>query len=100
MASDKRTYVLYLSQDNQLEKTVFLGAGDDPSTLYQNALNPQTAEKNHKSLILKWLVRVEANLSEQQQREMDHTFMHTPGVEGCYSIEGMTLHMKEIRCVQ
>jgi hypothetical protein len=93
-------YLLYLSQDNQLEKTVFLGAGDDPATLYQNALHLQTAEAKHKSLILKWLTRAEANLSVIEQRGMDHTFMHTPFVEGCYSIEGMTLHMKQIRCVQ
>jgi hypothetical protein len=93
-------YILYLSQDNQLDKTVFLGAGDDPATLYQNALNPQTAERKNKSLILRWLVRVEANLGVMEQRDMDHTFMRTPIVEGCYSIEGMTLHMKHIRCVQ
>ena len=31
--------------------------------LYQNVLNPQTANKSNKSLILNWLTRVNANLN-------------------------------------
>jgi hypothetical protein len=90
-------YALYLSQDNELENIIFLGIGNDPRKLYQNALNPQTAEKNNKSLILKWLTRVEANLNEQEQREMEYAFMSNPQSEFSYRIRDLTLYIKLIK---
>ena len=90
-------YLLYLSQDNQLENTIFLGIGSDPVELYQNALNPQTADKKDKSLILNWLTQVEAKLDEQEQKEMDYAFMENPETEFSYSIKDMTLYIKKIK---
>ena len=96
MATDKMTtYVLYLCQD--LEKPILLGASNNPVQLYQNALNPQTAEKNAKSLILNWLTRVEANLNEQEQREMDYAFMSNPLTEFSYKIRDLTLYIQIIK---
>ena len=90
-------YVMYLSQDDQLETTIFLGISNDPGKLYLNALNPQTANRENKSLILKWLIRVEANINEQEQREMDYAFMHNPETEISYRIKDMTLYIKRIQ---
>ena len=89
----EKTYVLYLTQG---DTTIFLGVGHDPAKLYINALNPQTAEGDTKSLILKWLTRVEANLNEEKQREMNYTFMYTPLRQGCFCIKDLTLHIKRI----
>ena len=90
-------YVLYLSQDAQLETTIFLGISNDPAKLYLNALNPQTATRENKSLILKWLIRVEANINDQEQREMDYAFMHNHETEFSYRIKDMTLYIKRIQ---
>ena len=89
------TYVLYLCQE--LEKPMLLGVGDDPTKLYQNALNPQTAEKSNKSLILNWLTRVDANLNEQEQRDMDYAFTTNPLTEFSYNIRDLTLYIKKIK---
>ena len=89
------TYVLYLCKE--LEKPMLLGVGDDPTKLYQNALNPQTAEKSNKSLILNWLTRVDANLNEQEQRDMDYAFMSNPLTEFSYNIRDLTLCIKNIK---
>ncbi len=90
-------YAMYLSEDNQLDNTIFLGIGNDPVKLYINALNPQTANKNNKSLILKWLTRVEANLNEQEQREMDYAFMKNPQTEFSYRIKDVTLYITLVK---
>ena len=95
MDKDKLIYVLYLIQSNDVEKLIFLGAGENPAKLYQHSLNPQTATKEIKSLILKWLVCVDANLNEQEQREMDYAFMQNPEKEFSYSIRDMTLVIKQ-----
>jgi hypothetical protein len=96
MALDKpTTYVLYLCQE--LEKPILLGVGNDPTELYQNALNPQTADKKDKSLILNWLTRVNANLNEQEQRDMDYAFMCNPLTEFSYNIRDLTLYIKKIK---
>ena len=97
MAENTFTYLLYISENDALEKTIFLGAGEDPIKLYNNALNPQTAIKSIKSLILKWLGRIDSNLNEQEQREMDYAFTRNPETEFSYSINGMTLYLKKIR---
>jgi hypothetical protein len=89
------TYVLYLCQE--LEKPILLGVGDNPTKLYQNALNPQTAEKSNKSLILNWLTRVDANLNEQEQRDMDYAFTTNPLTEFSYNIRDLTLYIKKIK---
>jgi hypothetical protein len=94
MAADT-TYVLYLCQE--LEKPIILGVGNDPTNLYQNALNPQTAEKSNKSLILNWLTRVEANLNEQEQKDLDYAFMCNPLTEFSYPIKDLTLYIKKIK---
>ena len=91
-------YLLYLSQNNQIvENTIFLGISSDPVELYQNALNPQTADKNSKSLILKWLTRVEANLNEQEQREMEYAFTNNPQTEFSYPIKDLTLYITLVK---
>jgi hypothetical protein len=89
------TYVLYLCQE--LEKPIILGVGNDSTNLYQNALNPQTAEKSNKSLILNWLTRVEANLNEQEKKDLDYAFMCNPLTEFSYNIKDLTLYIKEIK---
>jgi len=90
-------YALYLIQDDQVKNTIFLGISNDPENLYINALNPQTADKKYKSLILKWLIKVEANLNEQEQREMEYAFTKNPQTEFLYSINDMTLYMTKIK---
>jgi hypothetical protein len=94
---DNLTYILYLIQTRDDDKHIFLGTGRDPIKLYQNALNPQTVNAEIKSLILKWFIRVEANLNEQEQRDMDYAFMHNPEKEFSYSIQNMTLVIKQIK---
>jgi hypothetical protein len=89
------TYLLYLAEDDNLGKTYFLGIGDNPSNLYVNALNPMT-DKHTKTPILKWLTRVEANLSAQEEREMDSAFMHT-SIDFSYPIGDLSLYIKVIR---
>jgi hypothetical protein len=89
------TYLLYLSENDNLGRTYFLGISDNPANLYVNALNPMT-DKNTKALILKWLNRVNANLSDQEQREMDSAFMYT-SIDFSYPIGDLTLYIKVIR---
>jgi len=60
-------------------------------------LNPQTAEKSNKSLILNWLTRVNANLNEQEQKDLDYAFMCNPLTEFSYNIKDLTLYIKEIK---
>jgi len=91
-------YVMYLIQeDDHVKNTIFLGISNDPENLYQNALNPQTADKNNKSLILNWLTRVEANLNEQEQREMEYAFMSNPQTEFSYRIRDLSLHITLVK---
>jgi hypothetical protein len=90
------TYLLYLTQDDKLNKTTFLGMSNDRVKLYQNAMNPQTADRKNKSLILKWLTRIECNLSDQEQREMDDAFMHTC-IDFYYPIGDLTLYIKLVK---
>jgi hypothetical protein len=98
MAEEELTYVLYLIQaGGKVEKQIFLGTGKDPVELYQYTLNPQTATRDIKSSILKWLVSVDANLNEQEQREMDYAFIGNPENEFSYSINDMTLVIKQIK---
>ena len=87
-------YLLYLSE---MDNMVILGTGADRIRLYIDALNPEMAEENVKSLVLDWLARVKTEMSEHKRREMDYAFMNTPFIEGCYSIEGLSLYMKKIR---
>jgi hypothetical protein len=94
MVTDK-TYVLYLRQE--WGKGILLGAGKNPSTLYQNALNPQTAEKNNKSLILKWLTLVETNLDDVEKKDLHYAFMCNPQTKFSYPIKDLTLCIKLIK---
>jgi hypothetical protein len=80
-----------------MNKIVNLGIGDDKSTLYVNALNPETADKTVKPIILKWLDLVKFNLSDIKKKEMDYSFMYTPFIEGCYSINDLTLYIKKVQ---
>ena len=90
-------YALYLSQDDQVKNTIFLGISNDPENLYINALNPQMVEKNSKSLILKWLTLVETKLDDVEKRDLDYAFMSNPQTEFSYSIKDMTLYIKKIK---
>ena len=94
MVADK-TYVLYLRQE--YGKGILLGACKNPAILYQNALNPQTAEAKHKSLILKWLTLVEVNLDEVEKKDLNYAFMCNPLTKFSYQIEDLTLHIKLIK---
>lgn len=96
MVEHKTTYLLFLSQDNELEKTIFLGAGENPVSLFKNALNPLIADENYKSLILNWLIKVEFVLNEQEKNDMDFAFMHNPQTEFSYTIKDLTLYIKLI----
>ena len=87
-------YILYISEMNNI---VNLGIGEDKSKLYVNALNPDIADEKVKGLILKWLDLVKLNLSDMKKREMDYSFMYTPFIEGCYSINGLTLYIKKVQ---
>ena len=90
-------YALYLTQDDQVKNTIFLGISHNPARLYINALNPQNADIKTKSLILKWLTRVEANLNEQEQRDLEYAFMRNPLTEFSYQIRDLTLNIKKIK---
>jgi len=79
-----------------MEKPILLGVSNDPLKLYENALNPQTADKKDKSLILNWLIRVESNLNEQEQRDMDYAFTMNPLTDFSYTIRDLTLYIKQI----
>lgn len=87
-------YILYISEMNNI---VNLGIGEDKSKLYVNALNPDIADEKVKGLILKWLDLVKLNLSDMKKREMDYSFMYTPFIEGCYSINDLTLYIKKVQ---
>jgi hypothetical protein len=80
-----------------MNNIVNLGIGEDKSKLYVNALNPDIADEKVKGLILKWLDLVKLNLSDMKKREMDYSFMYTPFIEGCYSINGLTLYIKKVQ---
>jgi hypothetical protein len=53
--------------------------------------------KDIKSLVLKWLVRVNATLEEQEERDLDYAFMRNPEKEFSYNIKDMTLVIKQLR---
>jgi hypothetical protein len=93
----KYTYVLYLSEENDNENMVFLGASDNPAKLYTNALNYKTAEEKTKEIVLKWLVNYHDHLTDREKKDMDHMFTTTPGNGGHYCIKGMTLTIKRMR---
>ena len=90
-------YALYLSQDDQVKNTIFLGISNDPEKLYINALNPQTAYKKHKSLILKWLTLVETELDDVEKRDLDYAFICNPLTQFSYPIKDLTLYIKKIK---
>ncbi len=90
-------FSLYLSQDNQVKKTIFLGLSDDPAKLYIDGLNPQSAYKKHISLILKWLTLVETELDENEKKDMDYAFMCNPLTDFSYPIKDLTLYIKKIK---
>jgi hypothetical protein len=76
---------------------VNLGIGEDKSKLYVNALNPDIVDEKVKGLILKWLDLVKVNLTDIKKKEMDYSFMYTPFIEGCYSINNLTLYIKQVQ---
>ena len=90
-------YSLYLSEHNQIKKKIFLGLSDDPTKLYINGLNPQTAYKKHISLILKWLTLVETELDDIEKKDMDYAFMCNPLTQFSYPIKDLTLYIKLIK---
>jgi hypothetical protein len=87
-------YILYISEMNNI---VNLGIGEDKSKLYVNALNPDIVDEKVKGLILKWLDLVKVNLTDIKKKEMDYSFMYTPFIEGCYSINNLTLYIKQVQ---
>ncbi len=91
-------YALYLIQeDDHVKNTIFLGISNDPENLYINALNPQTADKKGKSLILKWLTLVETELDDVEKRDLDYAFICNPLTEFSYSIKDLTLYITKIK---
>ena len=87
-------YVLFLSQDKNVDTTLFLGVGEDPAKLFVNALNPNNLEK--KSLLFKWLILVESHLDETEKKDLEYAFMRNPENEFSYAIKDMTLCIKRI----
>ena len=87
-------YVFFLSQDKNVDTTLFLGVGEDSAKLFVNALNPNNLEK--KSLLFKWLILVESNLDETEKKDLEYAFMHNPENEFSYTIKDMTLCIKKI----
>lgn len=90
-------YALYLSQDDQVKDTIFLGLSDNPAKLYIDALNPQFVYKKHTSLITKWLTLVETELDDVEKKDMDYAFMCNPLTEFSYPIKDLTLYIKKIK---
>ena len=93
----KYIYILYLTEENDKENPVFLGASDNPAKLYTNALNYKTAEEKTKEIVLKWQVNFNDHLTEREKKDLEHMFMATPGKGGCYCIKELTLSIKKIR---
>jgi len=93
----KSMYALYLSQDDQVKDTIFLGLSDNPARLYIDGLNPQLIYKNHISLVTKWLTLVETELDHVEKKDMDYAFMCNPLTEFSYPIKDLTLYIKKIR---
>ena len=90
-------YALYLSQDDQVKDTIFLGLSDNPAILYIDGLNPRLIYKNHISLVTKWLNLVETELDHVEKKDMDYAFMCNPLTEFSYPIKDLTLYIKKIR---
>lgn len=93
----KSMYVLYLSQDDQVKDTIFLGLSDNPARLYMDGLNPKLVHKDHISLITKWLALVETELDDVEKKDMDYAFMCNPLTEFSYPIKDLTLYIKKIK---
>jgi hypothetical protein len=88
---------MYLSEEQDKENPVFLGASDNPAKLYTNALNYKIAEEKTKEIVLKWQVNFHDHLTEREKKDLEHMFMTTPGNGGCYCIKELTLSIKRIR---
>jgi hypothetical protein len=93
----KSLFSLFLSKDNNVKNTIFLGLSDDPAKLYVDGLNPQTAYKKHKSIILKWLTLVETELDDLEKKDMEYAFTCNPLTEFHYPIKDMTLYIIKIK---
>ena len=89
-------YLLYLSLDKNVDTTLFLGVGENPSELFVNALNPNNLENYKKSLLFKWLILVESQLDETEKKDLEYAFMRNPENEFSYTIKDMTLYIKKI----
>ena len=92
----KSMYALYLSQDDQVKDTIFLGLSDNPARLYMDGLNSKLVHKDHTSLITKWLTLVESELDDVEKKDMDYAFMCNPLTEFSYPIKDLTLYIKKI----
>ena len=93
----KSMYALYLSQDEQVKDTIFLGLSDNPARLYMDGLNPKLVHTDHISLIKKWLTLVESELDDVEKKDMDYAFMCNPLTEFSYPIKELTLYIKKIK---
>ena len=93
----KFTYVLYLIEDNDLEKIMFLGTGRDPGRLYCSGLDAEKGNKEIKAYILKWVNLFQNNLDEQERKDLEYAFINNPEREFSYNIKNMTLYIKKIR---
>ena len=92
-------YILFLSQDKNIDNTLFLGVGENPAELFVNALNPNNLKdlKDYKkSLLFKWLILVESHLDETEKKDLEYAFMRNPENEFSYAIKDMTLCIKRI----
>lgn len=96
MDENKMTYLLYLTNENNLEDIIFLGAGDNPSKLFTHALDYEKAVIDKRSVILKWLFLVEGNLDEVEKKDLKYAFMRNPKTEFSYPIKDMILYIKQI----
>jgi hypothetical protein len=93
-----QTYVLYLVKECNYDKNIvlFLGSADDSSKLYMNGLNHTLAHEANRTDLLKWLLLVETELSEQEKKDLEYAFMYNPEMGFSYAIKEMSLHVKKI----
>jgi nitrous oxide reductase len=96
MDENKMTYLLYLTNEYNLEDIIFLGSGDDPAKLFVNALDYENTDIDKRSVILKWHFLVEGNLDEVEKKDLKYAFMCNPETEFSYPIKDMILYIKQI----
>jgi|688.fasta_scaffold737588_2 hypothetical protein len=93
--TDKFTYIMYLVEDSDIEKLIYLGSCNDPVKLYYNSTNVDLFD-NEKPYLIKWLNLFEKNLDTQEKKDLEYAFMSNPETEFSYEIKNMRLVINKI----